>query len=200
MVRIFNVTSGGEGLALAEFRSAVGNKPVVAAFYMDGCIHCSNLREPWTKFEEVVDTKYPDDDAVIAFVHKDVASRIMDKVGGEMHIQGYPTIMGFSNTGVPVEFEGARNAADLVAFYERVRGSKDTTGGRRARKGATGKSTTGKGKKGGGKGKRTRNGTTGKGTRKGKRTRNGKGKGNGKGNGKGRGKSKRTRGGNKGRR
>ena len=132
MVRIFNVTSTDESdAALNEFRSAVGEKPTVAAFYMDGCIHCEQLTGPWTEFEKAIEANHSEDDAVIAFVHKDVAPMIADHVNGGLQIQGYPTIMGFSKTGVPTEFEGARNEADLTAFYERIVHGSDKKGGRK---------------------------------------------------------------------
>lgn len=186
MVRIFNVTSTHESdAAMNEFRSAVGEKPTVAAFYMDGCIHCEQLTGPWTAFEKAIEAKHSDDDAVVAFVHKDVAPMIADRVNGGLQMQGYPTIMGFSETGAPTEFEGARNEADLMAFYERIVHGSDKKGGRKGMgvgKGVKGTKKT-RGKKGG------RNGV-GKGTKGAKKTRGKKGgrKGVGKGVGTGVGK------------
>ena len=123
MVRIINVEPHDEdnkGFLI----NSIGQRPIVAAFHMPGCMYCDALKEPWNEFTKMLEKKYSGDETIVAFVHKDVQDDVVQKVKGDMFIQGYPTIVGIKKGGSFEEFKGERSSKSLLKFYKETCGNK----------------------------------------------------------------------------
>jgi len=121
MVRIINVEPDDEDNK-GFLKDSIGKRPIVAAFYMPGCIYCELLKKPWNEFTNMLENKYSGDETIIAFVHKDVADDVSSQVKGNMFIQGYPTIMGIQKGGKFKEFKQERTLTNLMKFYNYICG------------------------------------------------------------------------------
>lgn len=123
MVRIINVEPHDEDNK-GFLTDSIGQRPIVAAFHMPGCMYCEMLKDPWNKFTKMLEKKYSGDETIVAFVHKDVQDDVVQKVKGDMFIQGYPTIVGIKKGGSFEEFKGERSSKSLLKFYNETRGNK----------------------------------------------------------------------------
>ena len=117
MVRSINVEPGNEN-NIKYLSKEIGKTPVIAVFYMPGCIHCEMLKEPWGNFKNsMIDNN---EDTILAWVHKDVEHQLPDKIKKNITIQGYPTILGFDKKGGAKEFQKERNVSSLLNFYREI--------------------------------------------------------------------------------
>jgi hypothetical protein len=119
MVRIINVEPHDEDNK-GFLTNSIGQRPIVAAFHMPGCMYCDALKEPWNEFTKMLEKKYSGDETIVAFVHKDVQDDVVQKVKGDMFIQGYPTIVGIKKGGSFKEFNGERSSVSLLKFYNEI--------------------------------------------------------------------------------
>jgi hypothetical protein len=121
MVRIINVEPDDEDNK-GFLSDSVGKRPIIAAFHMPGCMYCEMLKQPWSEFSKMIENKYPGDETIVAFVHKDMQDDISSKVKGNLMIQGYPTIVGIKKGGGFTEFSSDRTADKLMKFYKKICG------------------------------------------------------------------------------
>ena len=117
MVRLINVEPEDEN-NIEQLSYEIGKTPIIAVFYMPGCIHCEMLKKPWGYFKEKI--KRNKENTIVAWVHKDVEPRLRENIKGEMTIQGYPTILGFDKKGGTREFKKERDVNGLFNFYKEI--------------------------------------------------------------------------------
>tara|TARA_Y100000389_G_C17371936_1_gene469509 strand:- start:111 stop:860 length:750 start_codon:yes stop_codon:yes gene_type:complete len=140
MVRIINVEPDDE-VNKVFLTNSIGQRPIVAAFHMPGCMYCDALKEPWKEFTNMLEKKYSGDETIIAFVHKDVQDDVVQKVKGDMFIGGYPTIVGIKKGGSFEEFKGERSSNSLLKFYKQTCGNKKIKKNRTKKGGSIGSKT-----------------------------------------------------------
>lgn len=143
MVRIINVGPYDEDNK-GFLTNSIGQRPIVAAFHMPGCMYCDALKEPWNEFTKMLEKKYSGDETIVAFVHKDVQDDVVEKVKGDMFIQGYPTIVGIKKGGSFEEFKGERSSTSLLNFYKQTCGNKKIKKNRTKKGGSIGSVSTAK--------------------------------------------------------
>tara|TARA_B100002019_G_scaffold289134_1_gene304123 strand:+ start:863 stop:1615 length:753 start_codon:yes stop_codon:yes gene_type:complete len=143
MVRIINVEPHDEDNK-GFLTDSIGQRAIVAAFHMPGCMYCEMLKEPWNKFTKMLEKKYSGDETIVAFVHKDVQDDVVEKVKGDMFIQGYPTIVGIKKGGSFEEFKGVRSSTSLLNFYKQTCGNKKIKKNRTKKGGSIGSVSTAK--------------------------------------------------------
>jgi len=117
MVRSINVEPEDKQ-NIKYLSNELGKTPIIAVFYMPGCIHCQMLKEPWGNFENRMINN--NEDTILAWVHKDVEQKLPDKIKKNVTIQGYPTIIGFDKKGGAKEFQKERNVDSLLNFYREI--------------------------------------------------------------------------------
>jgi protein disulfide-isomerase A6 len=113
------VLSGPVVLTPENFDSIVdGSKNVFVKFYAPWCGHCKSMVGA---YDEVAEAFSRESDVVIADVdadqHKDL--------GGRFGVSGFPTLKFFKKGSTePIEFNGAREANDIIEFINREAGTK----------------------------------------------------------------------------
>jgi len=91
------------------------NDIIMIKFFLPECPHCIALKPEYIKASKMIkDQEKPYVLAEINSIQNTVASE-------KYEIQGYPTLLLFVN-GSPTEYEGERNAEDIVAYMEKMVG------------------------------------------------------------------------------
>ena len=143
MVRIINVEPHDEDNK-GFLKDSIGQRPIVAAFHMPGCMYCDMLKDPWNKFTNMLERKYRNDETIVAFIHKDVQDDVIERVKGYMFIGGYPTIVGIKKGGSFEEFKGKRTSNSLLNFYNKISINKKIKKNRNRKGGSLGSVSTAK--------------------------------------------------------
>jgi len=91
------------------------SKTVVGKLYMNGCIHCDNLVEPWNQMKNKVGGKVVVADDIEAS-EKDKLDKLNMQHGTNVDVQdGYPTI--YKIVGGKVEYyNGERTEKELISW------------------------------------------------------------------------------------
>jgi thioredoxin domain-containing protein 5 len=106
------VNPTGEELVLntASFSRAIEQGPTFVKFYAPWCGHCKKLAPTWKQLARHLQGKVQ-----VASVNCDDESALC----GVQGIQGYPTLVYFSN-GAVSEYKGGRKLDQLKAFAEKA--------------------------------------------------------------------------------
>jgi protein disulfide-isomerase A6 len=88
----------------------LANKTVFLLVYMEGCVHCKNLKPIWDK----VASKYSD--KMVAVDASDSSNEATMALVKKLNITGYPAMFEMKNGVVVQPYEGGRTEKDLTDF------------------------------------------------------------------------------------
>ena len=94
-----------------KFNALIMQKPTIVQFFSTGCGYCDQLKPEWNSLQEMLKEKY-EGDMMLARVREDM----MGYVKCDKNIEGFPTIFVLKKGKKQKEFEGNRNAGELLKF------------------------------------------------------------------------------------
>jgi len=102
------------------------SKNVLVSFTAPWCGHCKTLKPA---YERVAKTFKPESDCIVA--NLDADDKKNSDISQRYGITGFPTLKFFSKDGkqTPLDYEGGRNEADIVAYLNEKCGTQRAVGG-----------------------------------------------------------------------
>ena len=96
------------------FYDEVGKRPIFVKFYMDGCLHCENMKPAWNELENDLINNYEGDFTIMA-VNANALNQLKSPI--IENVEGFPTIFMVNKDGSKgIDYNGDRSKTDMLNF------------------------------------------------------------------------------------